>query len=131
MLETAELVRGRAGTMTQSSGVLVQGYFFCTTLFNLDALCSQMDNENVCEIKKKEAIIIKINSKLSCIRDIYVFIYINQNQTDKLRKYFQKYFPGGTVVKNPPANAGDTGSRALVREDPTCCGATKPVRHNY
>ena len=21
--------------------------------------------------------------------------------------------------------------RALVREDPTCCGATKPVRHNY
>ena len=20
---------------------------------------------------------------------------------------------------------------ALVREDPTCCGATKPVRHNY
>ena len=24
-----------------------------------------------------------------------------------------------------------TGVRALVREDPTCCGATKPVRHNY
>ena len=21
--------------------------------------------------------------------------------------------------------------RALVQEDPTCCGATKPVRHNY
>ena len=20
---------------------------------------------------------------------------------------------------------------ALVQEDPTCCGATKPVRHNY
>ena len=27
--------------------------------------------------------------------------------------------PGGTVVKNPPANAGGT-VRALVREDPTC-----------
>ncbi|KAJ8779504.1 hypothetical protein J1605_012388 [Eschrichtius robustus] len=97
-------------------------------------------------------------------------------------------FPGGTVVENLPANAGDTGSspglgrshmpqsnwacepqllslrvwtlcsatgeatitiitvtqwlriclpmqgtlvRALVREDPTCRGATKPVRHNY
>ena len=39
-------------------------------------------------------------------------------------------FPGGTVVKNPPTNAGDT-VRALVREDPTCLGATKPVRHNY
>ena len=21
--------------------------------------------------------------------------------------------------------------RSLVREDPTCCGATKPMRHNY
>ena len=35
-------------------------------------------------------------------------------------------FSGGSVVKNPPANAGNR-----VREDPTCCGATKPVRHNY
>ena len=24
-----------------------------------------------------------------------------------------------------------TQIRALVREDPTCCGATKPVYHNY
>ena len=39
-------------------------------------------------------------------------------------------FPGGTVVKNLPDSAGDTGF-ALVWEDPTCCGATKPVRHNY
>ena len=39
-------------------------------------------------------------------------------------------FPDGTVVKNPPANAGDT-VQALVREDPTCRGATKPIRHNY
>ena len=23
-------------------------------------------------------------------------------------------FPGGTVVKNPPANAGDTGDMALI-----------------
>ena len=36
-------------------------------------------------------------------------------------------FPGGAVVKNPPANAGDTGSSP----DPTCRGATKPMRHNY
>ena len=39
-------------------------------------------------------------------------------------------FPGGAVVKNPPANAGDTGS-SPGPEDPTCRGATKPVRHNY
>ena len=47
-------------------------------------------------------------------------------------------FRGGTVVKNPPANAGNTGlnpwakaGRALVREDPTCRGAAKPMRHSY
>ena len=40
-------------------------------------------------------------------------------------------FPGGTVVENPPANAGGTRVRFLVREDPLCCGATKPVCHNY
>ena len=39
-------------------------------------------------------------------------------------------FPGGKVVKNPPANAGGTVG-ALVGEDPTCRGATKPERHNY
>ena len=39
-------------------------------------------------------------------------------------------FPCGAVVKNPPANAGGTGL-TLAREDHTCRGATKPVRHNY
>ena len=38
--------------------------------------------------------------------------------------------PGGPVVKNQPANAGDTVG-SLVWEDPTCCGANKPVSHNY
>ena len=45
-------------------------------------------------------------------------------------KSFTQGFPGGTVVKNLPANAGDTGS-ILVWEDPTCRGATKPARCNY
>ena len=39
-------------------------------------------------------------------------------------------FPGGAVVKTPPASAGDTGW-ALVQEDPTCRGAIKPASHNY
>ena len=39
-------------------------------------------------------------------------------------------FPDGTVVKNLPASAGDMGS-SPGPEDPTCRGATKPVRHNY
>ena len=38
-------------------------------------------------------------------------------------------FPGGAVVENLPANAGDTGS-SPVWEDPTCHGATGPVSHN-
>ena len=40
-------------------------------------------------------------------------------------------FPGGAVVENLPANMQGTRVQALVREDPTCRGATKPVRHNY
>ena len=58
---------------------------------------------------------------------------LQKEQTNKLAlKNLCKFldFPGGTVVKNPPANAGDT-VRALVQEDPTCCRATKPVCHNY
>ena len=39
-------------------------------------------------------------------------------------------FPGGAVVKNPPANAR-TRVQALDWEDPTCRGASKPVCHNY
>ena len=37
--------------------------------------------------------------------------------------------PGGPVVKNLPANAGDR-VQSLVREDPTCLGATKALCHN-
>ena len=41
-------------------------------------------------------------------------------------------FPGGAVVENPPANAGDTGLNAdRVGEDPTGSGAAGPVSHNY
>ena len=39
-------------------------------------------------------------------------------------------FPGGAVVKNAPANAGDMGLSPGL-EDPTYRGATKPVHHNY
>ena len=39
-------------------------------------------------------------------------------------------FPRGTVDKNLPANAGDTGS-IPVQEDSTCCRTIKPVCHNY
>ena len=35
------------------------------------------------------------------------------------------------MVKNPPTSAGEVQVLSLVQEDPTCCGATKPVRYNY
>ena len=38
--------------------------------------------------------------------------------------------PRGSVVKNPPANAGDTGSLS-GSEDPIHFGATKPMCHNH
>ena len=38
--------------------------------------------------------------------------------------------PGGSVLKNLPANAGDMGSSPSP-EDPTCHRATKPLHHNY
>ena len=43
---------------------------------------------------------------------------------------FFKGFPGGSVVKNPPAHAGDRVP-SLTREDPTYCGAMEPVLHKY
>ena len=38
--------------------------------------------------------------------------------------------PGGTVVKNPPGNAGVMGSIPDLGR-PTCLGATKPMCRNY
>ena len=45
-------------------------------------------------------------------------------------KTLAKGFPGGSVAKNSPANAGDMGS-SLIWKDPTYCWATKPMSHNY
>ena len=39
-------------------------------------------------------------------------------------------FPGGPVVKNPSANAGDM-VWSLVQEDPTYHEVTKPMGHDY
>ena len=45
-------------------------------------------------------------------------------------------FPGGTVVKNPPASAGDTGSipgpgrSRMLRSNSPCATTTEPMRHN-
>ena len=52
------------------------------------------------------------------------------NEEIKKEKKYLEGSLGGSVVKNLPSNAGDT-VQSLIQEDPTCCGATKPVCHNY
>ena len=56
---------------------------------------------------------------------------VNNNNNNKhccwsIRKYSRTSF----LTQNPPANAEVTGSN-LILEDPTCCGETKPMYHNY
>ena len=46
----------------------------------------------------------------------------------KIKTY--RDFPGGLVVGNSPANAGNTGS-TLVQEDPIYLGTAKPKCHKY
>ena len=52
------------------------------------------------------------------------------NEEIKTEKKYLEGSLGGSVVKNLPSNAGDT-VQSLIQEDRTCCGATKPVCHNY
>ena len=52
-------------------------------------------------------------------KDMHHVLRVKQSQKNEA-------FLGGPVVKNPPANAW-----ALVQENPTRHGATKPVCHNH
>ena len=49
----------------------------------------------------------------------------------KKKEYNFWGFPGGAVVKNLPANAGDMDSSPGPGRSHMPCRATKPVRHNY
>ena len=49
----------------------------------------------------------------------------------KQKKAVRKKLRMSLVVKNPLANAGDTGVQSLVRDDSTCHRATEPMCHNY
>ena len=64
---------------------------------------------------------------------LYARYYVKHYLDDyfsQLQKSYDRGFLGGSVVRNLPANAGDT-VRVLVWEDPTCGGATEPVHHNH
>ena len=57
-------------------------------------------------------------------------LFAKQKQTHRRRKQTYGDFSVGAVVKNPPAMQ-ETWVQAMVWEDPTCRGTTKPVHHNY
>ena len=71
-----------------------------------------------------------ISCHLPCFLECYFQIVKLKNKICSLYPCFHLkntgQMPGGPVVKNLPANAGD-----LEREDPTCPGPTKPVHRNY
>ena len=59
-------------------------------------------------------------------------------QEKALKRKRYRDFPGGAVVKNLPANAGDTGSSPgpgrfphAVEQLSLCTTTTEPARHNY
>ena len=58
---------------------------------------------------------------------IFFFFFLLNNL---ITSRSHKGFPGGSVVKDSPANAGDTGSIPDMGR-PACHRATKPVCHNY
>ena len=53
------------------------------------------------------------------------------NYTNDLILKIARDFPGGPVVKTPPASTGETWVWSVVREDPAYLGAPKPVGNNY
>ena len=56
-----------------------------------------------------------------------------ENSINYNGKEFTKYIGTSLVVQWLRIRLPMQGTRvlALVREDPTCCGATKPVHHDY
>ena len=78
---------------------------------------------------------------------LYTFFYHNEKKVFVLLKTTMRYYFVPTrmaIIKNKNKGASLVAQwlrirlpvqgirvRALVREDPTCCEATKPVHHNY
>ena len=64
---------------------------------------------------QKHIHIVNMNNKVLTKRILFIFLRPLSEVTDTVvivlcSKHTNRDFPGGTVVKNPPANARDTGS---------------------
>ena len=69
-----------------------------------------------------------------CFSSKFYFILVNtvrSSNSDSFKKWF--FFWASLVAQWLRIHLPMQGTRvrALVREDPTCRGATKPVRHSY
>ena len=87
----------------------------------------------ICVISKLRVAIFFKGGRGNFNNVFYLTHYIQNITILTCNQYFKTLgmgLPGGSVVKNPPANAGDA-VLSLVWEDPTCRGATKSVCHNY
>ena len=62
-----------------------------------------------------------IKLKETCL--FFFFFFLNQDEIARASLVVQWLRIGLSMQR--------TWVRALVGEDPTCCGATKPVHHNY
>ena len=72
-------------------------------------------------------------AKLVCIRSLFQAVTPGLIHSVEIRNKDDEDFPGGAVVKNPPANAGDT-VLSLVRKIPhateqlsPCATTTEPL----
>ena len=77
-----------------------------------------------------------LSPSLSLMQTHVSMHHIHYNESTQTGASFNKKHiwgsSGGSVVKNPPAKAGDMDlTRFLVWKDPTCHRATKPRNHNY
>ena len=55
-----------------------------------------------------------------------VILHTHKKKPKRSPKFTQRDFPGHSVVKNPPANAGNK-SQSLVRDDSISLGRAEPV----
>ena len=74
-----------------------------------------------------------LSNSIACYREIVCERKSQSKRQTSMLSYFKKW-PGTSLVAQwlrirLPMQG--TRVRALVREDPTCCGATEPVRHSY
>ena len=93
-----------------------------TNLFICTCICKQRNHSTLSQ--NRQLLVPWPRSNLTKFKIIW-FRKVSKWHVNNLRSK-SSGFPGGSLVKNPPASAGDMG----LIPDLSCCGATKPVHNN-